>query len=161
MEYFTYMNRYNSYVNILNRYILVCLKEELINNILFIYLFFLGFFFFVLQFLIEFGWNRLRFEQLRTLKLFTASAWFYFFRVFNELPLRLTILEWASATLLVLQNAWLTVVPFQGPSELTVETGQKVEFMREMKGGMTQVKVGERCGLIPTACIRMGTTTYL
>lgn len=45
MEYFTYMNRYNSYVNILNRYILVCLKEELINNILFIYLFFLGFFF--------------------------------------------------------------------------------------------------------------------
>uniref|UniRef100_A0A8W8MU40 F-BAR domain-containing protein n=1 Tax=Magallana gigas TaxID=29159 RepID=A0A8W8MU40_MAGGI len=49
----------------------------------------------------------------------------------------------------------------KGPSELTVETGQKVEFMREMKGGMTQVKVGERCGLIPTACIRMGTTTYL
>lgn len=49
------MNRYNSYVNILNRYILVCLKEELINNILFIYLFFLGFFLFVLQFLIEFG----------------------------------------------------------------------------------------------------------
>lgn len=39
------MNRYNSYVNILNRYILVCLKEELINNILFIYLFCLGFFF--------------------------------------------------------------------------------------------------------------------
>lgn len=39
------MNRYNSYVNILNRYILVCLKEELINNILFIYLFILGFFF--------------------------------------------------------------------------------------------------------------------
>lgn len=38
------MNRYNSYVNILNRYILVCLKEELINNILFIF-FFLGFFF--------------------------------------------------------------------------------------------------------------------
>lgn len=49
----------------------------------------------------------------------------------------------------------------KGPSELTVETGQKVEYMREMKGGMTQVKVGERCGLIPTACIRMGTTTYL
>lgn len=46
MEYFTYMNRYNSYVNILNRYILVCPKEELINNILFIYLFFLGFFFY-------------------------------------------------------------------------------------------------------------------
>lgn len=32
------MNRYNSYVNILNRYILVCPKEELINNILFIFL---------------------------------------------------------------------------------------------------------------------------
>ncbi|XP_048749624.2 proline-serine-threonine phosphatase-interacting protein 2-like isoform X2 [Ostrea edulis] len=49
----------------------------------------------------------------------------------------------------------------KGPSELSVETGQKVEYMREMKGGMTQVKIGERCGLIPTACVRMGTTTYL
>ncbi|XP_061166564.1 proline-serine-threonine phosphatase-interacting protein 2-like isoform X2 [Saccostrea echinata] len=49
----------------------------------------------------------------------------------------------------------------KSPSELTVEIGQKVEFMRDMKAGMTQVKVGERCGLIPTACVRMGTTTYL
>lgn len=49
----------------------------------------------------------------------------------------------------------------KGPSEFSVEIGQKVEYVREMKGGMTQVKVGDRCGLIPTACIRMGTTTYL
>lgn len=49
----------------------------------------------------------------------------------------------------------------QGPSEFSVEIGQKVEYVREMKGGMTQVKVGDRCGLIPTACVRMGTTTYL